>query len=120
MAGSLARPYAPVALIVVKLRKSRLSSYVTAPTRPRCSGNNSSSPSRGAGQLPRAVISAATGRAGVTSKACLGAGVRRPATRRLLSVQPSMWVTSRASRRSIGIAARLSVSQSIVGEGNAI
>jgi hypothetical protein len=84
MAGSLARPYAPVALIVVKLRKSSLSSYVTAPTRPRCSGNNSSSPLRGAGQLPRAVISAATGRAGVTSKACLATGVRRPATRRLV------------------------------------
>jgi hypothetical protein len=30
-----------------------------------------------------------------------------------------MWVTSRASRRPIGIAAPLSSSQSIVGEGNA-
>jgi hypothetical protein len=30
-----------------------------------------------------------------------------------------MWVTSRASRRSIGIAAPLSISQSIVGEGSA-
>jgi len=48
-----------------------------------------------------------------------GGAVGRTATRRPSSVQPSMWVTSRGSRRSIGIAAPLSISQSIVGEGSA-
>ena len=73
--------------------------------------------------MPRSVMSPVTSRAGVTSKAKfaagLPAGVSRTATRRPSSVQPSIWVTSRASRRSIGIAAPLSICQSIVGEGSA-